>query len=288
MLISLENVEFLRFRPLVMDDPDILELEESNQIGIFEPGTYFEREVDWARLVRILLLTGFAFVIMIGISIVMMFPLIAMGLIEINLTTLDVRFSPIAAIILATAEVGLVVPPIWYIRKNGFPLGSIGIKNFEPFKEIILGLLIGVIMLAANLAVSWAVTFGTEGMPSEDPPTDVEGLFTVNTPAEAIAWILVMFLIVGTTEEILFRGFLQRRMEMYFKNRSEKYRFWTLVLTSFIFAAIHLELLGIPTRFMLGMVLGYFAQERRYSVLGPSVAHGFNNAAIIVLIFFGF
>ncbi|MHA1928759.1 MAG: lysostaphin resistance A-like protein [Candidatus Thorarchaeota archaeon] len=272
-----------------MDDPDILELEESNQIDIFEPGTYFEREVDRDLLIRILLMVGAAFGIMIAISFVMMFPLLALGLMQMDLVTGSVSFTPWAAIILATAEIGLIIPPLWYVRKNGFPLRSIGIKNFEPFKEIVLGLIIGAIMLGANLIVSWFVTIGTEGIAPSEPSTDVEGMFSVNTPAEAIAWILVMFLIVGTTEEILFRGFLQRRMEMYFKkNNSKNYRFWTLVITSFIFAAVHLDLIGIPTRFMLGMVLGYFAQKRKYSVLGPSVAHGFNNAAIIVLIFFGF
>ena len=72
-------------------------------------------------------------------------------------------------------------------------------------------------------------------------------------------------------------------MELYFKNDYSQYKFLALVFTSFIFALMHLDLVGLPTRFMLGMFLGYLAQERNYSIMGPTVAHGFNNAAVVVL-----
>ncbi|MHA1576887.1 MAG: lysostaphin resistance A-like protein, partial [Candidatus Thorarchaeota archaeon] len=93
---------------------------------------------------------------------------------------------------------------------------------------------------------------------------------------------------VGFSEELLFRGFLQRRMEIYFRDRSQSYKMLALIITSIIFSAAHLDLIGLPTRFVLGLFLGFLAQKRKYSVLGPSVAHGFNNAAVIVLVFFGF
>ena len=96
------------------------------------------------------------------------------------------------------------------------------------------------------------------------------------------------FGIPGIGEELLFRGFLQRRMEIYFRDRSQSYKMLALIVTSIIFAAAHLDIVGLPTRFILGLFLGYLAQRRKYSLLGPSVAHGFNNAAVIVLVFFGF
>jgi membrane protease YdiL (CAAX protease family) len=103
-----------------------------------------------------------------------------------------------------------------------------------------------------------------------------------------IAWIGVMFVVVGFSEELLFRGFLQRRMEIYFRPKNKNYRFWALVITSFIFAAIHLDILGLPVRVMRGVFLGHLAQKRKYSILGPTVAHGFNNAAVVILASMGF
>jgi membrane protease YdiL (CAAX protease family) len=62
----------------------------------------------------------------------------------------------------------------------------------------------------------------------------------------------------------------------------------SLVITSFIFGAIHLDLIGLPIRFILGIFLGDLAQRRNYNIVGPSVAHGFNNAIVVVLASFGF
>jgi membrane protease YdiL (CAAX protease family) len=44
----------------------------------------------------------------------------------------------------------------------------------------------------------------------------------------------------------------------------------------------------MPTRFVLGLFLGYLAQKRDYSILAPTVAHGFNNAIVVVLASLGF
>ena len=75
---------------------------------------------------------------------------------------------------------------------------------------------------------------------------------------------------------------------MFFRERSRHYEILALVFTSFIFAALHLDLIGLPSRFVLGMFLGALAKWRGYSIVAPSVAHGFNNAAVIILAFFGF
>ena len=55
------------------------------------------------------------------------------------------------------------------------------------------------------------------------------------------------------------------------------------MVSSLIFAAIHLDLIGLPTRFVLGIFLGFLAQQRKYSLLGPTIAHGMNNAVVVFL-----
>ncbi|MFW9966547.1 MAG: lysostaphin resistance A-like protein [Candidatus Thorarchaeota archaeon] len=267
---------------MAIDDPDAFEIQEFAGIDIFEPGSIIERYVDWNRLFHILLLTGAAFGITIGLTVIMMIPMMAAGLIIVDLATGSIWLDPLAIIITTSAEIGFIIPPIWYVRRNGFKLSSLGIKNMKSIKEALLGILVGGAMLVANLLVSLIVSFAI------DMPNTGVGFFVVDDLLEVALWIILMFGIVGFSEELIFRGFLQRRMEMYFSQRRSSPGLYALVITSFIFAAIHLDPLGLPNRFLLGLILGYLAQKRNYSIMAPTMAHGFNNAAAIVLVFLGF
>jgi membrane protease YdiL (CAAX protease family) len=162
--------------------------------------------------------------------------------------------------------------------KNGIPN-----KVRKTLHHINNGYLIGIFMLVSNILVTLAIQAIVGGGIEGDA-----GLFITSGTLETIAWIFVMFFIVGFSEELIFRGFLQRRIEIYFRTKTAYFRFWALIITSLIFAAIHLDLIGLPTRFVLGLFLGYLAQKRQYSILGPTIAHGFNNAIVVVLASIGF
>ncbi len=258
-------------------------MEEYRGIEFFVPGALVEREVDGNRLFRVLLLTGAGFALVVAITLVMTLFLVAAGLIAIDIVTFAIYFAPWTFLILSIASLGFIVPPIFDARRRGMPLGDIGIKSDSPVVDVALGLLVGGVMLGLNFIVTYIINT-TIGIP-DDGSGD---MFLASDPMELLAWIGVMFVVVGFSEELLFRGFLQRRIEIYFRSRNKNYRFWTLVITSFIFAAVHLDLIGLPVRFMLGVFLGYLAQKRKYSILGPTVAHGFNNAAVVVLVSMGF
>ncbi|MHA2361406.1 MAG: CPBP family intramembrane glutamic endopeptidase [Candidatus Thorarchaeota archaeon] len=266
-----------------MYDPDSFELEESEQIGIFVPGSDVEREVNWDRFFRVLLLTGAGFGFTIALTVVLIIPLTALGLISLNPYTFEIYFAPYVFLFLSLTELGFIIPPIWYVRKHGLSLKAIGLKFPEPLKDILLGLLVGVIMLIAMFIITWAIAVGT-GLPLVGD----ESLFSTNDPMEVIGWVLMMFLVIGFSEELIFRGFLQRRMELYLRQKTVSYKSLALIITSVIFSAMHLDIIGLPGRFVLGLFLGYLAQKRKYSILGPTVAHGFHNAAIVILAAFGF
>jgi membrane protease YdiL (CAAX protease family) len=283
MLISIAFVVRLRSKLLVMEDPDSYDLKDATGIDIFVPSEEVEREINWDQLFHILILTGAGFIIMLGLTLVGTILLMAANLISIDLVTLEITFAPWSFLALTFAEIGFLYPPYYYVKKHGLSLKSIGIKNMKSIPDVGLGLIIGVIMLGANLFISNIIFEATGGGAEGDA-----GLFQTSGPLELIAWVLVMFCIVGFSEELIFRGFLQRRMDIYFRTRSENYKAWSLIVTSFIFAAVHLDLLGIPTRFVLGLFLGYLAQKRNYSILAPAVAHGFNNAFVVVFASLGF
>jgi len=269
----------VRLYPLVMDDPDLIELEEASGIGIFEPGTFLERSLDGNQMLGVLGYTALGMILMVIATVGVMIPLMMTELIIIDIYTYYVYIDPLAMLIMTSAEIVFVIPPMYYVRRYGLPKSAIGIKNMISPVDAVLGLAVGALMLASNIGISWLMDSA-----SGSPPTAVEGILIARNWPEMIAWILAMTIFVGFTEELIFRGFMQRRMDMYFRGRgTDHYRIVSLVVSSFIFGAIHLDLIGLPTRFLLGMFLGYLAQERSYNLLGPSIAHGFNNAAVVFL-----
>jgi membrane protease YdiL (CAAX protease family) len=262
---------------LVIDDPNILEEEDKEQgIDIYEPGAFIESSIESSKLTSILFIVLAGWILMFIAEIIIMIPLI------ISIGLYEILTDPWALLILTTAEVGFIVPPIWYVRRQGISLKSIGIKNLSSVKDIVLGLVFGSLMLGANIVISWFMALAMPGYGEGDssvfyPPTDG------NLYIWLALWIFAMFVFVGFTEELMFRGFLQRRLEIVYRTKQSKnFKLIALVITSFIFAIVHLDLIGLPTRFVLGMFLGYLAQKRNYSILGPTVAHGVNNSLVVI------
>lgn len=261
-----------------MDDPDLYELEEATGIGIFEPGTLLERGIDGNQMLGVLGYTALGMILMVVVTIGIMFPLMMTNLIIVDLYSYYVYIDPLAMLILTVAEIAFVFPPMYYIRKKGLPKSALGIKDMVSPVEAVLGLVVGSLMLGSNIAISWLMS------PTESPIPGPEASLVARNWPEMIAWIIAMTVFVGFTEELIFRGFMQRRMDMYFRGRgTSHFKIVSLVVSSFIFGAFHLDLIGLPTRFVLGMFLGFLAQQRKYRLLGPTIAHGLNNAFVIFL-----
>lgn len=84
-----------------------------------------------------------------------------------------------------------------------------------------------------------------------------------------------MFLYVGIfgpiTEEILFRGIIQRSLRPYGRN-------FAILCSAFVFGLYHGNLLQSVYAFAVGLVLGYVASE--YSIVWAMVLHIFNNLIV--------
>jgi membrane protease YdiL (CAAX protease family) len=235
-------------------------------------------------MIGVLAYTALGMVLMVVATVVIMIPLMMTPLIVIDFYTYNIYIDPLAMLILTVAEVVFVIPPLYYIRKRGLPKSAIGIKNMLSGKDALFGIILGLIILGANIVISWLVSAATG-----PPTTGAEVLLVARNLAEMIAWTLAMFVFIGFTEELIFRGFMQRRMEMYFRGRgTANYKLIALLISSFIFAAIHFDIFGLPVRFVIGMFLGDLAQRRNYNILGPSIAHGMNNAVVVILASLGF
>ena len=105
-------------------------------------------------------------------------------------------------------------------------------------------------------------------------PVSVSSSFEVRYLLRDMAYML---LFVGISEELLFRGFIQRDMTEAFGWK------WALFGTSSIFAIVHLTWRSLPELgfvFLTGLILGALYLKTR-SLVAPVVAHGINNVILV-------
>jgi len=95
-------------------------------------------------------------------------------------------------------------------------------------------------------------------------------------PFGAVALLVLVAAVAPLMEEFLFRGWMQRGLE-------RRLRPWSaIVVTAFVFAAVHAQLFGFPLRFGFALASGYAAWATR-SIWPSVVLHGAYNASLILL-----
>ncbi|GAB3232482.1 CPBP family intramembrane metalloprotease [Algoriphagus aestuariicola] len=99
------------------------------------------------------------------------------------------------------------------------------------------------------------------------------------TIPELLTGILVIGVFAGIGEEMFFRGVLQPKMKLYTNSAH-----WGIWLTAIIFSAIHVQFYGFLPRVFLGALFGYLYHYSG-SLLYPILAHVFNNALTVLVIY---
>ena len=88
--------------------------------------------------------------------------------------------------------------------------------------------------------------------------------------------VLVIGILTGVGEEIVFRGLIQRGFEMILKKK------WTAIwITALIFSAVHFQFYGFVPRALLGAFYGYLLVWTR-NLWIPIIAHSINNSIVVV------
>lgn len=104
-------------------------------------------------------------------------------------------------------------------------------------------------------------------------------LTTFDTVGQLILAFIVIAVIAGIGEELIFRGLIQRKLHLAFNN--PHIAIWGAAI---IFSAIHMQFYGFFPRLMLGAMFGYF-----YYFTGnlwvPIVCHIFNNGFAVVMLY---
>jgi membrane protease YdiL (CAAX protease family) len=109
-------------------------------------------------------------------------------------------------------------------------------------------------------------------------PSDIAEmhLLTAHTPVEFAAMVVIAALIPGVSEELLFRGVAQRSLER------ELTPARAIILTSILFAVIHLQPINLVVLFGLACFLGYLAWKTG-SIFPSMLAHASFNASSLLI-----
>ena len=112
----------------------------------------------------------------------------------------------------------------------------------------------------------------------EDASRQMAGFLKVNKPTDVIVNLLIVAALPAIGEELCFRGALQRIIIHLTKNP------WTgIIVTAFLFSALHMQFQGFLPRMFLGVMLGTFYWYSA-SLWTSIAAHFVYNAAQVLMV----
>lgn len=182
-----------------------------------------------------------------------------------------------------------IIPVFLFARFcDSKPTQYLGLRSAKPI-YFILGI---TILLVALPFVDWTGTINHSLIPettaigkwmkaSEEAAAKQIGfMLKRHTVQDLLLNLVLVAVFAGVGEELLFRGVLQRLFIKLFKNP------WAgILITAFIFSAIHLQFYGFIPRFILGILLGllYWYSGSLWPAI---IAHFVYDAFAVVMIWF--
>ena len=177
-----------------------------------------------------------------------------------------------------------------------------GFNKIKLFKEIFIGLGFAVVGVLLVLFVSFAMEillsaiFGANTVSDIiGTPGEVDLLISSSDILSITLLVIIMIVIIGTSEEVLFRGFLQKGLVRSLGKS------WGLLVTALIFSSIHLIgiflspesltifvvsfLLNFFPFFAISLLLGLLYSWRKENLIAVMITHGVYNAITIILAF---
>ena len=126
-------------------------------------------------------------------------------------------------------------------------------------------------------------------------PSEVDMVIVSSDILSITLLVIIMIVIIGPSEEVLFRGFLQKGLVRSIGKP------WGILLTAFIFASIHLIgifllpgsmltfvvslLLNFFPYFAVSLLLGLLYYWRKENLVAVMITHGIYNAVLIIIAF---
>lgn len=200
-------------------------------------------------------------------------------------------FLPVLIMLGTATLVGLILSPLFYVRViEKKPLSPFFKNETDWLKVLALIIPLGICFyIAISPIVEWnmnfhfsgaAEEFGTWAREMEDQLLGLTQLITkFDSPGEFAFGLVVIALLPGIGEELVFRGLIQNE----FKRASNNIHIaiWT---SAFLFSAIHMQFFGFVPRLLLGALFGYLYHWSG-NLFIPMIAHFFHNGFTVTMIY---
>ena len=196
------------------------------------------------------------------------------------------EFSSSLAGIYVTQTLSLVIvfgiPALWGIRvtEKGNPFELTGMKRGLDGRQVLLVVALAVVAIPM---VSWLEEWNKKlplpqvlQMMEEAATALTERLMNTHSVGQLIVNILVIGGVPAICEELMFRGWIQRRLT---GAMNHHLGIW---IAAIIFSAVHLQFQGFVPRMMLGAMLGY-AYYYTGSLWASAIVHFLNNSIACVV-----
>ena len=168
------------------------------------------------------------------------------------------------------------------------PLHVMGLDRAPSWLAIAIVIVFYIISLPAmnwlvemNKAMSlpsWMAGIEQAMRAAEDSAAEVtQEMLNINSVGQLILCVLVVGVMAGLSEEMLFRGALLRTMQ---DNRLGNHA--VVWITAFLFSALHMQFYGFIPRMLLGVWLGYLFVWTG-SLWVPIIAHTLNNSTVVLM-----
>jgi membrane protease YdiL (CAAX protease family) len=186
---------------------------------------------------------------------------------------------------------GFIIAGIVYLAiVERIPLSRIfNLKNFNLWALILAVIIVVSFMFVNTIFIEWNmnITFpdfmrGFENWArekEEELSMVTEFLTEFSSTKQFIVVFIVVAVLPAIGEELIFRGILQNKFFIYFKNIHV-----AILLSAILFSGFHLQFYGFIPRLFLGILFGYiyyWSGNLWYPVLG----HFINNGFTLVLIY---
>ena len=221
---------------------------------------------------------------------------------------LDIFSNYYLTSLISLFELIFLLLPLLYVRKylqnptlkNRLILLGFTTRGYDKrriSKEILIGLGFAVIGVLVVTLVSFSIEVVLELVFGITIIQDSTGITGVSIPSDLLSLIVfsaVLILVIGTSEEILFRGFMQKGLVRSLGDR------WGIIVTALIFSLIHLLglfpialesplffiisfLLSFTPYFAISLILGWLYHWRNENLLAVMITHGVYDVLIIVI-----
>ncbi len=146
----------------------------------------------------------------------------------------------------------------------------------SPGPTALLGAVLGIIGL--NHVINYAQAWQDQYFPMPELWRNLfDALTAFEGPSDLILLLVLVGVVPGVCEEILFRGFVQAGLRKAFESDAK-----SVVVGALVFAGFHLNPWSFSFLLTVGLYLGFLAQRTR-SLLPAMIAHALNN--ILSLLF---